>query len=556
VIIALLIVLVAPAGALPGKPRSGDSGDPSASLSRHVAKHSGLVPVPPDGLTRALERGGLTEAQYALERASSLFGSTRSRFGTVRPSDPRIATLMLRDLAVRVQALDGAQRARALAILARPDDGAADPSGDGYTVPSVTACSTNVCLHWVVSSIDAPPLTDADGSGYPDWVETNADVLEDVWQTEVTNYGYRPPKSDLTSSNHGPDSRIDVYLADIGDDGLFGYCTTDDPDILDGVYPPYDGSAYCVLDNDFSAAQFGSNASGLIGLQATAPHEFFHAVQFAYDALEDAWFMESTATWMEDEVFDNVNDNRTYLSTSSMRQGYVPVDFGDLRKSFVYGNWIYIRFLTEYFGTQSRADPSFVRDAWEWADGSAGGPDFYSMQALEKAARERNWYLEWAFADFGAVNLAPKRFYEEGSAYPTPKIDKTFGLTAARSDSGWWSIPTDHLTNSYLVFTPKAGISRSAKLGLLVDSTARSTMPQATAVVFFKTGAVKNIIIKLDARGDGSRQVPFGKGTVQRVVLVLTNASTRYKCWLATPYSCSGKPFDDNRKYFFRAVVT
>jgi hypothetical protein len=81
-------------------------------------------------------------------------------------------------------------------------------------------------------------------------------------------------------------------------------------------------------------------------------------------------------------------------------------------------------------------------------------------------------------------------------------------------------------------------------------------MPQATAVVFFKTGAVKNIIIKLDARGDGSKQVPFGKGTVQRVVLVLTNASTRYKCWLATPYSCSGKPLDDNRQYFFRAVVT
>ena len=46
----------------------------------------------------------------------------------------------------------------------------------------------------------------------------------------------------------------------------------------------------------------------------TAAHEFFHAVQFAYDAADDQWFMESTATWMEDEIYDDVNDNLQYLS--------------------------------------------------------------------------------------------------------------------------------------------------------------------------------------------------------------------------------------------------
>ena len=547
---------VAPAFGMPREPRAGTP-DSVASSPRVDAKELRLLSLRPDALTRALDRGHLTRAQYSLERAVSLFDlqSVRARFGGVRRVDPHLATIVLRDLAVSVHALNGADKARALALLARPDDGVSDPFGDGYSVPSEVGCSTHICLHWVESTTDAPPLEDADASGFPDWVEINADVLEEVWATEVTDYGYRAPKSDVTSSNHGPDGRIDVYLADIGDDHLFGYCFTDDPNAINNNFPPYDVSAYCVLDNDYSAAQFGPGASGLIGLMATAPHEFFHAVQFAYDVLDDAWFMESTATWMEDEVFDNVNQNRDYLPDSSMRKGFVSIDDG--RGFRLYGNWIFIRFLAEYFGTQASADPTFVRDAWEWADGSPGGPDYYSMQALKQVARDRDWYLQWAVADFGAFNLAPKRFYEEGGAYPTPLIDKSFGLTAARSDTGVWSVSTDHLTSRYFVYRPGSGISRTAKLSLIVDATARGTMSEASAVVFYKSGAVRNIIIRLNAQGNGAKTVPFGKGVVKSVVLVLTNASTRYKnCFIGTPFSCGGRPVDDNRRYFFRAIVT
>jgi hypothetical protein len=468
-------------------------------------------------------------------------------------SDPRLATLVLRDLAIRIHQLSGAERKRGLAILARPDAGVgADP--DGYSVPSEVTCSTNVCLHWVETSLDAPPPEDVDLSGFPDWVETTAGVLEDIWQKEVVEYGYRPPKSDLTSTGHGPDGRLDVYLADVGDDGLFGYCTTDDPDLLDGIYPPYDGSAYCVLDNDFSAAQFGTRSSGLIGLRVTAAHEFFHAIQFSFDALEDLWFMESTAMWMEDEVFDNLNNNRLYLPTSSMVQGDVPIDYG--RGFFIYGNWIFIRFLTEYFGSRAAGDPSVVREAWELADGSLVGPDHYSMQALAQIARERRSDLSWAFADFGAFNLAPKRFYEEGSAYRTPRIDKSFGMTAAKSDTGPSTVRTDHMTNRYISFRPGRGIGSTAKLALGVDAPPARIGPQATAVVFFRSGAVRFFPFRLNAHGDAVRRVPFGRGSVRNVVLVLTNASTRFRCWLGSIYSCQGRPRDDNQRYLFRAVAT
>ena len=67
-----------------------------------------------------------------------------------------------------------------------------------------------------------------------------------------------------------------------------------------------------MLDNDYSRREFPTNTP-LENMHVTAAHEYFHAVQFAYDFFEDGWFMEATATWAEDELFDTVNDNVNYL---------------------------------------------------------------------------------------------------------------------------------------------------------------------------------------------------------------------------------------------------
>ncbi len=53
-------------------------------------------------------------------------------------------------------------------------------------------------------------------------------------------------------------------------------------------------------------------------LQVTVAHEYFHAIQFAYDYFEDGWCMEATAAWVEDEVYDEVNDNVQYLADSPL----------------------------------------------------------------------------------------------------------------------------------------------------------------------------------------------------------------------------------------------
>lgn len=513
-----------------------------------------LAPAPRDALTRALETGRLSESEYALERALSLFrlGEARARFGDVARAEPRSATLILRDLVARVRDLGPEDRRTAAGLLARPTDGAADPFGNGYTVAEATpVCSVNACYHYVASTSDAPALTDADVNGVPDWVDTLSAVTEQTWDTEVTAYGYRAPKSDATSPNPGPDGRIDLYVVDLGSDGLYGYCATDDPNAFDPTYPYWDVSAYCVVDNDYSIAQFPFGANGIEALQATVAHEFFHAVQFGYDLAEDGWFMEGTSTWIEDEVFDMVDDNRQYLFTSQLRQPNVPLDLSDTSTGYVYGAWIWFRFLAESF-----EDPTVIREAWEFADGSAAGPDRYSLRALALATQGRGLLFRWLYADFGLWNAFPEVVYEEGSDYPAPPLEAKHRLTA-RKASVAGDVALDHLTTSYVSVKPGRGVGRRSKLLLSVDGPRYASGPEASVITVSRTGRVKWFVYQLNGKGDGALRVPFGKGRISQVVLVLTNASTRTRCWVdeAFTYSCAGAPRDDHRIYAYSATL-
>ena len=88
-----------------------------------------LTPAKHDALSRALEQGRLTESQYALERARSLFalGRVRAEFGHVARANPHAATFILRDLVARTRLLSSSERAEARAILSRPDGVATFP---------------------------------------------------------------------------------------------------------------------------------------------------------------------------------------------------------------------------------------------------------------------------------------------------------------------------------------------------------------------------------------------------------------------------------------------
>src|SRR4051812_26066675 len=67
-------------------------------------------------------------------------------------------TPLLKDLAVKLPALDGSARPRARRLPARPTPGETAANESAYSVPEHTPplCSAHFCIHWVDSTVDAP----------------------------------------------------------------------------------------------------------------------------------------------------------------------------------------------------------------------------------------------------------------------------------------------------------------------------------------------------------------------------------------------------------------
>ena len=496
------------------------------------------------------------QAERALANALSVFGSRPAAEGARSEATvgSRSATMALRDLLLVRDQLSPEQRKVADGLLARPTEGNQDPFGDGYpqfaldtlrnTCTGVVV-STDFCIHWVEESGDAPPLLPDDNANtIPDWVDANVAVFEQVWAHEIDDLGFRAPKPDGQSDDHGPNNRLDVYLANLGNQGLYGYCTSDDPHGMPGSgYPHWDLSAFCVIDEDFVEFPL----SEIKSLRATAAHEFFHASQFAYDVAEDLWLMEGSAVWMEDEVFDGVNDHLQYNATSQLRSPWVPVDTG--AAGYRYGAWIFWRFLSERF------DPGIIRRVWFLADGAQGGLDLDSLRAAARAIKERGPAFRRAFAEFGAWNVRPSARYEEGGLYGVPRVDRNHNVTAANGGTPWQERRLDHLSHRLVVFRSGSGVSNGAKLRVRLDGPVLAAGTEGTAVVRFEDGRIRFFALHANGAGEAQRVVPFGSNDVVSVTLVLTNASTRTDCWRNSVYSCRGRPRDDNERFSYASVL-
>jgi hypothetical protein len=271
----------------------------------------------------------------------------------------------------------------------------------------------------------------------------------------------------------------------------------------------------------------------------TVAHEYFHATQFAYDYLEDSWFLEATATWAEDELYDDVDDNLQYLPSGPLGAPKLSLDlFGG---SHHYGDWIFFRYLTERFPALRGGLPSLILDMFIKADASKGGADQYSAQAISAVLKERGTSFAKMFTKFADANLDPGANYEEGAAndYPVAPY-RTFGHS-----QGWYTTKLDHMSSASMYFEPSDATTQELKL--TVDLASKSTSPAAIVSVHLVGGGVQTSQIPLNQNGNGSKVFPFAQSTVSWVDFTLVNASARFDpCWDNSPYSCSGKPVDEN----------
>jgi hypothetical protein len=254
----------------------------------------------------------------------------------------------------------------------RPTDDP-DPNRNAYSVPEARnspACSRHFCVHWVDQGLDAPNLSDRNGDGVPDFVERVLRVAEHVHFVENTLLGWREPRSDGHAG--GRNGKTDVYLSQIGGE-LFGYAAPDRGQAEKGRIPRR-LHGYLVLDNDYSAFEF-PGTKPVSDLRVTFAHEYNHILQFGYDAYQDPWFAESTATWMEDQVYNGINDYLRYVRRW-VKLWETPLTASSIKE---YGTAVWNEWLARRYGTR------IIRNAWAGAiDAKPGG---FSVAAYERAIR-------------------------------------------------------------------------------------------------------------------------------------------------------------------------
>jgi hypothetical protein len=324
-----------------------------------------------------------------------------------------------------------------------------DPNRNAYSVPEAPAspaCSQHFCVHWVDQGLDAPDLGDRDGDRVPDFVETVLRVAERVHRVENEKLGWREPRSD--GRRGGRKGKTDVYLSQIGGE-LFGYAAPDRGQATKEHRIPRRLHGYLVLDNDYSAFEF-PGTKPLADLRVTFAHEYNHILQFGYDAYQDPWFAEASATWMEDQVFNGINDYLRYVRRW-VKLYETPLTASSIKE---YGSAIWNQWLARRYGK------AIIRKAWAGAiDSKPGG---FSVASYERALRSSGPSdFSHDFARFAAAvaEWRTGKGFRESSLFPDARRQGHLRLDGAPRTR-----MLNHTTFQLLRVRPRQG--RAVVLGL------------------------------------------------------------------------------------------
>ncbi len=220
-------------------------------------------------------------------------------------------------------------------------------------------------VHYTLSGTDACALSYAQNIG---------NYMDYAWSQECETMGFFTPPPD---NFIGGDNLYDVYIASLTG-GTLGYTSSG------GEYHPPDSTHSSSASHIVMGNNLGSNHQ-----KVTSAHEFQHAIQMAYDYQEHTWFMENCAVWMEDQIWDDINDYLSYYSIGAMRKPYMGINSGAM---YWYGASYWPRMIGLMYGYEA------VREVWENCAATTGSN---MWDALDDMFTAHGSSLENGFMNYG-----------------------------------------------------------------------------------------------------------------------------------------------------------
>jgi hypothetical protein len=231
-----------------------------------------------------------------------------------------------------------------------------------------------------------------------------ADV-EHAWRFETETLGFEPPLLDEGAC--GPDGRFDVFVWRTYRGGTADVIAPNEATAWDDIF------SYLILD---PWGPYGGE-----NLAATVAHELNHAMQGVHDWNETAIFFEMTSQYIEDQVYDDNDNWKSYLYDFQGTPQWAFDHDDEYETWYFYGSALYLFYLRDaYF----EDDPTFVARIWRGSRNPPGDnePDFEDvldqmlseragLSFLDSLVEFSRWRWYTGARDDG-------RHFEEGATFP------------------------------------------------------------------------------------------------------------------------------------------
>jgi len=205
-------------------------------------------------------------------------------------------------------------------------------------------------IHFTTQGDSAVNDVDLDFNNYPDYVDQVAGILDTVSNVMINQMAYTPPPRDdwnASGTDNGEPQYYDVYLTRLRSNWYgavypdeYAQGTGDNEQSIETEKNAF--TSYMALRNNYN----GFPHDEIDALRVTVAHEFFHSIQFGIDGWQEPWLLEATATWMEEALYDHINDCYQYMP----KWFESPETALDAAGIHWYGSYIFFEYIDEHLG--------------------------------------------------------------------------------------------------------------------------------------------------------------------------------------------------------------